>query len=386
MGALKLVSLYTPFTSSQSCYCFSVQAVVFCAERMARVTLVRWFPSLTCVSLLVVTILAPSASATAKKNKTAQQIEAQALLDKAATLTDIEAAGSQPFVYIANANWTTNSKTTTGLFGVAWQTVDRYREQISVRRFTQMEIVLKDTLYRTRNLESPPLLTERWHGMFELHGLFKDWPRKLKIEASRPPKELAGTANFTCVTADTGIGVETVERIACFDNPTGLPILSRTHYGDNVVTRTFSDYATLGEKHFPREITYSDSIGDHGELKSSRLEVFTAFADSTFQPAPGSKSEPWCAEPTFKNPLKDDAVFLFMQQQPIPFKGPDLDDAYAFVTVSAKGRAEKVFFVGKPSNFVENNMANRLYSAQFLIKSCGQQPIPYEMFVHLPVR
>src|SRR5690348_14337196 len=265
---------------------------------MGQIIANRWFSLFACVFLL--TALAPSAPAKDKKqDKKAEKAAAEALLDKAAALTNIESAGSQPFVYIATANWTANGKTLEGQYGVAWQQVDRYRKQIASPGYLQTEVVLKNTLYRSRNFKSPPLVTTRWDGMFALRTLFSDWPeKKLKIDRSHPPEELRNLANFTCVVSETSGGIESYERLACVDDLTGLPLLYRAKYGGNTITRVFSDYANLGDKNFPRDITYFDSTEARGELKATRLEVFTAFGDSIFQPESGSTAEPWCADPT----------------------------------------------------------------------------------------
>src|SRR5690348_14097709 len=107
---------------------------------MGQIIANRWFSLFACVFLL--TALAPSAPAKDKKqDKKAEKAAAEALLDKAAALTNIESAGSQPFVYIATANWTANGKTLEGQYGVAWQQVDRYRKQIASPGYLQTEVV-----------------------------------------------------------------------------------------------------------------------------------------------------------------------------------------------------------------------------------------------------
>ncbi|HLW83377.1 MAG TPA: hypothetical protein VKS20_15165 [Candidatus Acidoferrales bacterium] len=351
---------------------------------MGPVTSKLQFPSRVLTLALSLIVCTVSASAKNKKDKKAEQAEAQALLDKAAALTNIEAPGSQPFVYIANTSWTENGKTTKGLFGVAWQRVDRYREQIAFPGFMQTEVVSGDKLYRARNTEPMQLLAMRWLSMFPVWNHLGNRPKKgPTISSAHPPKELANAKNFACVTATVAdTGIETAKLTVCFDNSTGLPLLSQQRYGDNTVTQAFSNYAALGDKYFPREITYADSAGNRGEMKASRLDVFTTFAESTFQPPPNSMALPWCAQPTFKNPLANDPVFMHIQKW-IPAEIPDLNEPYIFIMVNSKGRVQKVFFMGTPPNFQEQDAANDVYGSQLPIKYCGKEAIPYETFLQL---
>lgn len=335
-------------------------------------------------------------SARDKQDKKVEQAEAQALLDKAAALTNIEAAGSQPFVYIANTSWTDSGKTTKGLFGVAWQRADRSREQIAFPGFMQTEVVSKDKLYRARNIAYLPLVAARWRGMFAVSKLWgrlpvsdavrlswAEQPRTTsRIDPEIVPKELAAAANFICVTGTTTLPHDTVEFTECIDNANGLPLLFRRRYGKNSTTYLFSDYAAIGEKRFPREITYADSAGNDGEMKASRLGAFTTFSDAEFQPVPDSKAEPWCAEPTFQNPLKREPAYDVATKW-IGLRLANLDDPYLFVVINAKGGVDKVFFDGFSPNADQKSVADRVYGDQLPIMYCGKKPVAYETFVRI---
>lgn len=332
-------------------------------------------------------------------DKKAEQAEAQALLDRAATLTNIEAAGSQPFVLIANTSWIENGKTTNGRFGIAWQQMDRYREQIAFPGFMQTEVVSNGKLYRARNAGYLPLLAIHWLGMFPIWNAWESLPvsdpvrsiwtagsrTNLKVDSGPAPKELASTANFTCVAGTRALPRDIVESTECFDNSTGLPLFFQQRWANNTLTYVFSDYTSVGEKRFPREITYADSAGERGEMKASRLSVFTTFADAEFQPEPNSKAETWCAEPTFVDQVKGKWPYDEARRWIMP-RLPALDDPYLFVTVNAKGGVDKVFFDGFSPNSLQKSGADRVYGDQLPIKYCGKQAIPYEMVDRLWLR
>lgn len=343
---------------------------------------------------------APCVFAKNKENRKAAQAEAQALLEKAATLTNIQAAGSEPFVFVANTSWTREGKTTKGLFGVAWQQVGRYREQIAFPGFMQTEVVSNQKLYRARNLPYVPIVVMRWQSMFGVWTKWKNWPEKsLKIDNRHPPRELAKGKNFTCVTGAKVLPLDTIDYTGCLDNATGLPLLFQQRWRASRFTYTFSDYAALGDEHFPQRITYEDSAGREGEMTATRLSVFTNFADSTFQPAPNSTEETWCAEPKFKNPLgfwemmSPDRLALSMSpvpnlRDPLALMAgivPSLKDPLVFLVVSAKGRVEKAYPGSSDPPRLKRALSGMHYNPGFPIKYCGKEAIPYEVFIQVTI-
>lgn len=113
-----------------------------------------------------------AALANDKKSEDAQA--AQALLDKASKVTNIEAAGAQPFLLIAKTSWTQYGKTTDGQFALAWQAPNRCRRETTLSGFLEAVVVNGSVLYRTRIWD-----TFRW-PWFDPRPSFK-WPVHSRI-------------------------------------------------------------------------------------------------------------------------------------------------------------------------------------------------------------
>src|SRR5215472_16537791 len=215
----------------------------------------RSFAGVTC---------APATSGKDKKQD--KKAEAQALLDQAAKLTNIEGADGQPFSLLADTTWTEGGKTVSGQIGLAWQARERHREEVTFPGFLETTVVADDELRRLRSTAYVPLEEMHWLQMLQFWHQMNDWGKKnAKIDNSAPPKELAAFSNISCVIATYEVGRDTLHRRACFDTANGWLLLLQQRVDKEVITQTFSSYGTFGNKEFPFEISYQDTAGARGE-------------------------------------------------------------------------------------------------------------------------
>lgn len=352
---------------------------------MGRVTATRWFASLLCAALLATLAFVPSATAKDKKEgKKTEIAAAEALLDKAAKLTNIEAADGQSFTLLADTTWTEGGKTVSGQIGLAWQARERHREEVTFPGFLETTVVANNELRRLRSTAYVPLEEMHWLQMLQFWYQMNDWgKKKAKIDNSAPPKELAALSNISCVTAAYEIGRDTLHRRACFDTASGRLLLLQQRVDKEVVTQTFSSYGTLGNKEFPFEISYQDTAGARGEVRIAKLNAVGAFPASTFQlPAPATVHA-WCATPTLKGLQEPDfAADNFLRW--LPGRRPvHLTDPYVFVIVGVKGDVQNSFLFDSNPNLGEQSAFSTIRKETFPIELCGTQPISYEFFMRL---
>jgi len=326
-------------------------------------------------------LLVQSAVANDKKSEDAQA--AKALLDKASKVTNIEAAGAQPFLLVAKTSWTQYGKTTDGQFALAWQAADRYRRETTLPGFLEAVVVHGNVLYRTRNIDFIPLAAFRPAALIDVPHTFTAWPTKeMKID-NGSPKQLSGATNFRCVSAVTEFMRASVRHIACFDNSTGVPLLEQQQFSSGgEETLTYTDYVPLNASEFPRHVKYEDSTGAQGEVEVVKLEAVTSFPDSTFQRPAQSTEQPWCATPQASNaPATDWVTDNWLEWR--SGLTVQLEEPVAFVTVDAKGDVRNVALFGELPDANGRAAVSTIRKDKFAVKTCGGTAVPYETIVRL---
>lgn len=320
----------------------------------------------------------------ASGNNKRSQEAAQALLKKAAEVTDIQTPGGHPFQLVAKTSWTQYGKTTNGQFAMAWQTPESYRREIALPGFIEAALFVGSAVYRTRNVDYMPLAALRPVSLFQVSSAFTHWPTTdLNIDVGEPPRPLAAASNYRCVSAVTEFNRASIRHVACFDQTTGVPLLSQDHLSSGgMATITYESYASVGEKEFPRDIKYEDTNGVHGEFQIVQLDTVSSFPDSTLQRPAQSLEQSWCAEPTVVDPpQRDQALDNWRKWTPGPMVV--LDDPLVFVTVNGKGEVQNSVLLDNSSSRDQRTAASRVRRGKFPVEMCGTKAIPYETVIHL---
>lgn len=345
--------------------------------------------ALSVLAVLCGLLVFPGAFANDKKE---DQAAAQALLGRAARVTNLEATGAAPFLLVAKTSWTQYGKTTDGQFALAWQAPDRYRRETTLAGFFEAEVVAGNALYRTRNLEYIPLAMVRPAALLKVASTFTNWPRtEMKMETDPPPKGLAGTSHFLCIAAVTEFNRASVRHVACFDNATGAPLIEQQQLSSGgTETITYADYAPVNGKQFPRSIKYEDSVGVRGDVEITKIAATASFPDATFQQPAQSIEQLWCAAPKVINaPTPSWAFDNWLKWGPeperewTPGRALQLDEPVAFVAVNAKGKVQSAVLLDDPPNARERTAVSLMRKDSFPVQACGKEPVPYEALVRL---
>lgn len=344
-----------------------------CDSLPRRCAHVSVFIALCAVALTVATL---SASAKNKKSEAAQT-----LLNRAVKVTDIQAAGSQPFLLIAKTSWTQYGKTTNGQFALAWQSPSHYRREMTLPGFVEATVVDGDVLYRARNVDFVPLAALRSASLLGISESLKRWPTDhLKIVG--PPSTTQAIPNYQCVSAMTEFNRASIQHFLCVDRTTGVPLSEEDKFSSGGTSMTtYRDYSSIRGQQFPLDIEYQDSAGAHGEFRIVTLNAVANFPKSTFQRPAQSIAQQWCAEPQVIDPLQRNWGLNNWRKWNA---GPMvvLDDPLVFVTVSAKGQVQEAVLLGDSSNADKEAVA-RLRRDSLPVEKCRAEPIPYEIVLTL---
>lgn len=308
---------------------------------------------------------------------------AKALLKRAAEITSLQAAGARPFLLVAKTSWTQYGKTTNGQFAMAWQAADRYRREATLPGFLEAVVVSGNMLYRSRNAEYIPLAALRPASLVGVADEFREWPTsEIKLYTGTPPKQLAGTSNYSCISSVTQFPRASVQHLACFDNSTGVPLVEQEQLPAAVATTTYDNYAFANGVQFPRKIEYNDTTGVRGEIEITKLEAVTSFPESTFQRPDQSTEQAWCADPTKQQaPERTWGMDEWLKWNPGPMVR--LNEPMVFVSVNVKGDVQSLALLDDSANRGEREAASMIRRDKFPVWTCGEKAIPYETVVRL---
>lgn len=334
------------------------------------------------MSLFSAAFLCRSAFTNDTNDKSTDEAEAHALLDQGNKLTSIESAGSSPFLLIAKTTWTEGGKTTNGQMALAWQAVDRYRYEQTLPGFVQATVVAGNVLYRSRNADYVPFAAYQPDGMLHMWDLWKRWPKERQmLDPASAPKELTTKTNFICVTAKTELQRYSIRHVACFDKATGVPLIEQEILPSGVGTTTYSNYGSVGDKQFPREITYKDPLGSSGEVTITTLNATAGFPESTFHRPAQSTEEPWCENPN-QGPMENRRFANDLWGARSRYV-PRFDDPRLFLSVNTKGNVQKAIVIDHANLSGLREYVSFIRQQTFPVETCGTQRIPYETVLQL---
>lgn len=343
-------------------------------RRLSRLVRYVLVPAL----LFALTATLPGSGISATDND--ERGKAQALLDKAVNLMDIQLPGDQPFLLAAETTWTEGDTTAHGKLAIAWQAPNRYRNEVASPGFLQVVVVAGNVLWRTRNVDHLSFAAFEAEQMLDVSGTLTHWPKKeIKIDNTDPQESQA--TNSTCIVGSTELNRDTIHHVACFDG-TGRLLFYKRRMSTGASTLTYSSYVAVGDNQFPTAISYSDTTGARGELKVTKLDTRVSFPVGTFQRPDKSSEEAWCETPRYGD--SPETPWAFHQWRTWG-TGPvfRIDGPYVFVVVDAKGGVKKARLL---NNFLWpwSDMAiEEIRRARLPVKTCGAQAIPYETVLQL---
>jgi TonB family protein len=208
-----------------------------------------------------------------------KQQQANSLISRIATLSDVRAAGSPPFSLKAKVQITaSDGRTIEGIYDETWISRDQWRVEITVENEHRIEIVNQDKDYVV-NVPATPVVSARIQGLMNLGRLSRVTVKVSKLKDG----EIMGL-KATCVIGQS----ETF----CFDKDNGQLLSQSFITASEAVPKEwicrYGEYREFGNKSFPRAISCTEN--EHLKLQIRIVEVSQQdHADiKMFQPPDGA--------------------------------------------------------------------------------------------------
>jgi hypothetical protein len=153
---------------------------------------------------LCISLLAAAVPARATEDK-----RARALIEKAASMTDLRAPGATPFRLRASVTTLVNGQNVSGSYTLLWAAPNLYREEFDFPGYTETDVVSDGKLWRKRSVAYRPL------RMWQLATLL-DIPshlREVSLQSGKITKEDRNGTQINCV-----------DWLVCFDAHKDWPV------------------------------------------------------------------------------------------------------------------------------------------------------------------
>jgi len=315
----------------------------------------------------------PLAAAPHKNKKLSPaEAQAQALLDEAKALTDIEAPGRPPFVMIANVRYTLGDTTTAGKLGISWSASDLFRREFSLPGFHEVEVISGGKLYRLRDTEYLPYAVRHWSTMIHVTENLYVGTHPHMLKPKDFPRQWAGRPDVYCLRAKAFDEQNTL----CLDRSTNEALSLDRKFGNNSESWSFKDYGSTGEIRFPHRIAVHDWLGFQGEIDIQKIAAVQKFAANEFTPLAGAAGLPWCGHPVYKTSKAMRTISPVIPPEDLGNKAPVL----AYEQVGVDGRVKQYMLLYPQRGFLNDPKFRWLADVPALQKTCDGNAIPYERF------
>jgi hypothetical protein len=314
------------------------------------------------------------ARAFANNNDKELKAQAEALLAKSRDLSNIEVAGSSPFVLTAQLRFVVDGKSGGGQGEIIWLGPDHYRETYSAPSYNYVEIVKDGKRYLSRTNNDTPLL------MYELQTLLGTAmkPHPLmghKIKNAKTMQDASGQM-LTC----PEVNVNETTLSACLDSDGDVTILKteppKAHSALGKAYE-FSGFAAFGLHRFPLNMKFAGGDKHEVSIAVQKIAPIVDASAQNFDVPIGSMEEPWCAEP------KTDTV----PGVPIalPFSSPSNlglqveSDFAMYIEVAPGGRPHYVELMRSSQPITQEKLEAWVFDMRFPVLRCGGDGIEYEL-------
>lgn len=324
----------------------------------------RWNPLLC---LPVILFVMPLSIA----RRSDQREEAQALINRARSLSDIRAPGASTFrlrgqIRVQNLQ---SGGVEDGTYLLIWVSPDQWREEVSLPGLQLLQIRVKDSIWSQGTSRFPPPVVERVRGALNFPSRLKLNPRA----SVEKPKHVE----------DEGLSLESVHvRTNQWPRHSNHWLWFNSNDGTLVKEQVgewqyhYSKYERLGDKLYPWLLACNEGGSITAEVLVSDLSFQPSPAPSLFIPPAGSEKWPVCGEAERVTP----PVPLKRTNPPYP---QDLLGQHAVgivkvdVIIGTDGRVVDVELAG-PANpeFASITLKTIREEWQFRPATCGGLPIP----------
>ena len=322
--------------------------------------------------------------------------EAKALVERSNKLTSLRAFGSAPFhIHAKVKSYGPKGQNIQGTYELWWASLDRWREEINwgdksfarIANNNRLWIIGADT-YRLDTLHVTELL-----GFSSRIGI----PADRSIDRVQA-KQIGGvpaicmrlfhfsSAPGEASIAGTGLLIMSplnVERSACWDAATGLPL--RIEAGSDRVE--LGNYSAIGDKQFPHKLHELRGGKTLIEVELDSLELLDVMTTDALTPPGGTSAKPWCVNMISPTPLRfgnaSSTTSLpgggFNTPLPTELLGREL----VVFRVDEAGRAVDVhaFTTGGEVSFKDRERLTLLES-RFRPATCDGRPVEADFVMH----
>ena len=314
-------------------------------------------------SVIIGFLVCAVGSATTPSKSTDEQTEA--LLAKAADLSNITAQGSSPFRMRAEVRFSAiKTGTAVGTLTILWAAPDLIRRELVFSSYSEVDVLSHDKAWRT--VKVPPL---------------RSWQLKSLLDASRPwilrPKEKANRVRQ--IDSDTGhtICVEfsksRTKRELCVDAIGGFPVSVMASSGPDTII--YKDYALFCNKWVPRQMILRRDRTDLVEVRVQSLDAI-APDEGAFVPPPGAVSIPWCPERLSSYGAPDDQIRI--QGARVP-KG----STTVYYLIGTDGHVHDAVVLESQFPEFDDALLKALKAAHYKPATCGRKPVDQEVIFSL---
>jgi hypothetical protein len=313
------------------------------------------------------------AAAFAKNNDKELKAQAEALLAKSRDLSNIELAGSSPFVLTAQLRFVVDGKAGSGQGEIIWLGPGHYRETYSAPGYNYIEIAKDGERYLSRTNHDTPLV------MYELKTLLETAmnPHPLtghKIKSATTMQDASGQM-LTC--PEMKINDATVS--ACLDAEGDVTMLKTEPPKALSVMGTsyeFTSFAAFGLRRFPLNMKFEGGDGHEIVVAVQRVAPIEDVSAQHFDVPIGSMEEPWCAEPKTDTEPGTPVDELFSSPSNLGLRV--LNDFAMYVEVAPGGRPRYVELIRSSKPISQKDLQNWASAMRFPVMRCGDDGIEYE--------
>lgn len=212
---------------------------------------------------------------------------AEALFDRAYSLTNVTAKGSPPFVLKAKVTVYVGDRHDDGEYDVTWESDEKVRREVSFPDYHEVTVTNAGKVWHSSTIPYLPYTVFQVNQALYFFGALQVSPSTRLVKVR---KQKIGGIAAEC----SGVHVkrEGSAREFCFDPTTGYPIEEKDPTW--FTTLEFGDYMTVGTKAFPRTFRVLQNGQLIVEAKVTDLIPNPTISDDLFAPLPGAEPSPSC--------------------------------------------------------------------------------------------
>lgn len=295
-----------------------------------------------------------------------KQRQGSDLIAKAMSLQGIRAQEAKPFHFQAKIQaQRIVTKPLTGTYDEMWISPDKWRREIKIAGFDQVEVGTSNSKWIERNVDFRPRAAYLTSVALESFFRPEVAPHE-KIKSLRKSKREG--VQLQCVELELGHS----DRELCFD-PSGALALEE-HLNQRF---EYEDFGKFGEKIFPHSIRVSEGGNEvlnlHIEDPAEPAVEVLSFdhAASALQMAP---CERWPAEPLEKIPPQYPQLARQAREQ---------GTVVLYVVVAADGRVDKLRILESAGRSLNESATDAVRQWTYAPLACGSAPLPTEIEVRI---